>query len=141
MQSVRQALAVAPRRVRLSGRVLALALAASLALSGVLALALRDVAAPVRHRAAFTPTALIGGLPLQQARCQEWIGATPSERGAIVRALAGVVGGPSTSGGVGTTLSTARANALFDRVCASRVAQGFLLYEMYIRAAGFSSYR
>lgn len=139
MQSVRQAVAVAPRRARLSGRVAALAVAAALVLMGALALASRD-AAPARHRPSATPTALIGGLPLQQARCEEWVGASPSERGAIVRALAGVVGGPSTSGGVGTTLSAARGNALFDRVCASRVARGFLLYEMYIRAAGFSSY-
>jgi hypothetical protein len=141
MQPVREAVAVAPgRRVRLSRGAAALALIAALGLAGALALASRD-GAPARHRAAVTPTALIGGLPLQQARCQEWMGASPSERSAIVRALAGVVGGPSTSGGVGTTLSTARANALFDRVCASHVAQGFLLYEMYIRAAGFSSYR
>jgi hypothetical protein len=139
MQPVRQAIAVAPGRVRLTRRTLTLALVAALVLAGALTLTSRD-GAPARHRAAVTPTALIGGLPLQQARCEQWVDASASERGAIVRALAGVVGGPSTSGGVGTTLSTARANALFDRVCASGVAQGFLLYEMYIRAAGFSSY-
>ena len=32
------------------------------------------------------------------------------------------------------------AYALFNRACASPIAHGFLLYELYIRAAGFRSF-
>ena len=78
----------------------------------------------------------IGGLPLQQARCVQWRAGTPAQRAAVVRALAGVVGGP-TGTGRGGTLTEGQAFELFDRACASRVARHFLLYELYTRAAGF----
>jgi hypothetical protein len=114
--------------------VAALAIAGAL-LAGATSLASRHRSAPPR-----TPgVALIGGVPLQQARCEQWLPASRSERRAVVDALAGTVGGPSSSGGVGTTLTRGEAYALFDNACRSSVARGFLLYELYIRAAGFRS--
>jgi hypothetical protein len=80
--------------------------------------------------------ALIGGVPLQSARCVQWRGGSLGERQAIVRALAADVGGPSGPAR-GTTLSEGEAFQLFDHACASRIARQFLLYELYIRAAGF----
>ena len=84
------------------------------------------------------PPATIGGKPLQQARCVQWRSGTPAQRAAVVRALAGVVGGP-TGSARGSTLTTGEAYRLFDRACASRIARHFLLYELYTRAAGFRS--
>jgi hypothetical protein len=84
------------------------------------------------------PPARIGGVPLQQARCVQWQSGTPTQRAAVVRALGGVVGGP-TGSARGTSLTTGEAYALFDRACASRIARHFLLYELYTRAAGFRS--
>jgi hypothetical protein len=115
---------------------------AALAIAGLLiagALSLRT-----RPSATTRPepgVALIGGVPLQQARCEQWMAGSRTERDAVVGALAGTVGGPSSTGGVGTTLTASEANALFDHACASSVASGFLLYELYIRAAGFRSLR
>ena len=94
------------------------------------------VAAP---RAASRP-ALLGGVPLQRARCAQWRAGGPAQRLAVVRALAQTVGGPSGNAR-GTTLPDADALGLFDEACASRVARHFLLYEIYIRAAGFRSLR
>lgn len=82
--------------------------------------------------------ALIGGMPLQQARCQEWLGATAAERERGVEALHGVVGGP-TPFGRATALTSAEAERLFDRTCAMPIARNFLLYELYTRASGFRS--
>jgi hypothetical protein len=91
-----------------------------------------------QHRAAAPRTgdALIGGVPLQRARCVQWRAGSAGERHAIVRALAADVGAPSGTGR-GTTLTEGEAFRLFDRACASRIARHFLLYELYIRAAGF----
>jgi hypothetical protein len=82
--------------------------------------------------------ALIGGEPLQQARCQQWLGASAAERARGVNALHGVVGGP-TPFGQATALTAAEAERLFDRTCGNPVARYFLLYELYTRAAGFRS--
>jgi hypothetical protein len=82
---------------------------------------------------------LIGGVPLQSARCVQWNAGTSAERDNVAAALAHSVGG-ATPYGNGTTLSTAEAHGLFDRACASPIAQHWLLYELYIRAAGFRSY-
>jgi hypothetical protein len=80
--------------------------------------------------------ALIGGKALQSARCRQWQGGTAPERDAVVAALAAVVGGP-TPYGPASTLPAAEAHRLFDRACARRYARGFLLYELYTRAAAF----
>ena len=54
-------------------------------------------------------------------------------------ALSHSVGG-ATPYGVGTTLTTSQARTLFDNACSSPIAQHWLLYELYIRAAGFHRY-
>ena len=59
----------------------------------------------------------------------QWLGGTPSQRQAIVGVLAAEVGGPSTTGGRGSTLTDAQAATLFAHTCASPVARHFLLYE------------
>jgi hypothetical protein len=82
--------------------------------------------------------ALIGGMPLQQARCAQWLGASATERERGVEALHAVVGGP-TPFGQATALTGAEAERLFDRTCANPIARNFLLYELYTRAAGFRS--
>jgi hypothetical protein len=84
-------------------------------------------------------TGLIGGVPLQQARCAQWTAGSAAERHRTLDALAYVVGGP-TPYGPATKLSDSQATALFDRACSSSIANGFLLYELYVRAAGYRSY-
>jgi hypothetical protein len=141
VQSVPASSVVAtPRR---AGRPWAavLGVAALLALAGAGALALTAghsarPAAPLRPAPA---TGVIGGVPLQQARCANWLGASAAERAGTARALAAVVGG-RTPQGPATTLTSAEAQRLFDHACASPIARNFLLYELYIRAAGFHSF-
>jgi hypothetical protein len=84
-------------------------------------------------------TGLIGGVPLQSARCEQWLAGSAVERNNVAAALAHSVGG-ATPYGRGTTLSTSEAQGLFDRACANPIAQHWLLYELYIRAAGFRSH-
>ena len=115
------------RAVRATAGVAALALAAAGCGGG------GGHAAPAKRPPS---RALIGGVPLQQARCVQWRAGTPGQRAAVVRALGGVVGGPSGTAR-GTTLSEAEAYRLRDHACASRIARHFLLYELYTRAAGF----
>jgi hypothetical protein len=121
---------LAPAWLRLA---LVAALVAAIAASAALELAVQRAGGSPAPLPAVTSTAL------QQARCTTWLGAGAPERTALLHALAGSVGGPSTSGGVGTTLSDGEATRMLDRVCSSGVARGFLLYEIYIRAAGFKS--
>jgi hypothetical protein len=82
---------------------------------------------------------LIGGVQLQSARCMQWNGGSAAERDRVAGALAYSVGG-ATPYGPGTTLSTSETHTLFDRACANPIAEHWLLYELYIRAAGFRSY-
>ena len=84
-------------------------------------------------------TGLAGGVPLQSARCVQWVGASDAERSNVAAALSHSVGG-ATPYGRGTTLSRSQAQTLFDRACSSPIARHWLLYELYIRAAGFRSY-
>jgi hypothetical protein len=82
---------------------------------------------------------LIGGMPLQSAHCVQWNAGTDAERNNVAAALAHSVGG-ATPYGPGTTLTSSEAHTLFDNACANPIAQHWLLYELYIRAAGFRSY-
>jgi hypothetical protein len=82
---------------------------------------------------------LIGGVPLQNAHCIQWNAGSSAERDRVAAALASSVGG-ATPYGRGTTLTSAQAQTLLDNACASPIAQNWLLYELYIRAAGFRSY-
>jgi hypothetical protein len=117
------------------------AVGAALAALGLLAGATsnRDAVRPAVSRPG-PPVALIGGVAIQQARCAQWNAGGVAERDAVVAALASSVGGASTDGGRGTTLTRTEAYTLFNRACASQIAKGFLLYELYIRAAGFRSF-
>jgi hypothetical protein len=56
---------------------------------------------------------------------------------AMAATLAG--GGSALAHVERTTLTSGDATRLFDHVCTSPIARGFLLYELYIRAAGFRS--
>ena len=115
------------------------AVAAALAALGLLAGATSNRDARRPAISVHPPVALIGGVAIQQARCAQWNAGGVAERDAVVAALGSSVGGASTSGGRGTTLTRTEAYTLFNRACASQIARGFLLYELYIRAAGFSS--
>jgi hypothetical protein len=116
-----------------------LALAAGILLLGIaVALLGADSGAPAATPSARSDLALIGGKPLQQASCAEWRTATPDERAAVIATLKRNVGA-GTPYGPGTTLSAADAYALFERACARPYADGFLLYQIYTRAAAFQS--
>ena len=97
-----------------------------------------DAPSPARH-APHVYRGLIGGVPLQSAHCVQWNAGSAQERDNVAAALAYSVGG-ATPYGPGTTLTGSEAHSLFDRACSSPIAQHWLLYELYIRAAGFRSY-
>jgi hypothetical protein len=119
-----------------SARALWLALAVAILATGVvIAVASHDTAPAASAK---SDLQLIGGKPLQQASCEEWLTATPDERSAVIAALKRNVGGP-TPYGPGTTLSAPDAYALFERACARPYARGFLLYIIYSRAAAFQN--
>jgi hypothetical protein len=120
------------RRLGLAALLAGLATAAAI---GVVALTAPGAA--VHHSAAYN--GLIGGMPLQSAHCVQWNAGSDAERDNVAAALAHSVGG-ATPYGPGTTLTTSQAHTLFDNACASPIAQHWLLYELYIRAAGFRSY-
>jgi hypothetical protein len=108
--------------------------------AAALALAIAHPMGHERHAAPAGPrgVALVGGLPLQQARCEQWLGAGQAERNRALDSLQAVVGGP-TPFGQATALTRDQAQRLFDRTCSNPVARYFLLYELYTRAAGFRS--
>jgi hypothetical protein len=134
-----QSVPAPPRLTPITRRLGLAALLAGLATGVAIAVALLTAPGP----AAVHPTAgyngLIDGLPLQSARCVQWNAGTGAERDRVAAALAHSVGGASTYGR-GTTLTISQAHTLFDNACASPIAQHWLLYELYIRAAGFRSY-
>jgi len=120
----------------------AVAFAASLLAAIAAALALASAAESPSVQATHTPDVyrgLIGGVPLQSAHCVQWNAGSAKERDNVAAALAYSVGG-ATPYGPGTTLTSAEAHSLFDRACSSPIARHWLLYELYIRAAGFRSY-
>jgi hypothetical protein len=82
---------------------------------------------------------VVQGAPLQRVTCANWRRASASDRAEILSGLAGTVGGASTTGGYGTTLSTAAATQTFDVQCATRATRHFILYVIYARAAGFQA--
>jgi hypothetical protein len=121
-----------PRRLAL---VLAALVVAGAVAAGAIALTSGEAARP-----AAPPIAAVrlDGAPLQSANCERWWAASEAQRGRAIGALSRSIGG-STAYGPGTTLPDARVHALFDRVCAPTFTRHFLLYEIYIRAAGFKS--
>jgi hypothetical protein len=127
-----------PLRARLPRRAL-LALAMLVAAGAVAAGAVALTAGGTAERAAPAGPVLLAGKPLQSANCTAWWTASPAEQGAAVAALTRSIGGRTTGGAVGTTLPADRVQRLFDRVCAPSFTSHFLLYEIYIRAAGLKS--
>ena len=115
--------------------------AAAAALAAVVAIALASGSSSSPSPAAASAhadLALIGGKPLQQASCEDWLRASANERAAVIATLKRDVGG-ATPYGRGSTLSEADAYSLFTRACAPAYASGFLLYVIYTRAASFQN--
>ena len=131
-----------PRRARRSlwAAALAALATAALVLSGAWPPAADVAPAPVPQVVApsvpFDGT--LAGAPLQRATCAQWRATGVAEHRGAVAALKMVVGGASTGGGVGTTLTEPQALTLLDRTCSSAKTQGFVLYMIYARAAAFS---
>jgi hypothetical protein len=71
---------------------------------------------------------------LQQADCTDWRRASVRDRYLVVDRLEEVVRGPR---GEGRTLPDDRAYEIIDGRCENYFARGFLLYEIYTRAAAF----
>jgi hypothetical protein len=132
----------APALIGSRARLRRRASARTLAVAALLAAAVAATFPLVRPGPSSRPVtgglALVGGMRLQQARCAQWLAAGGAERARALSALHGVVGGP-TPFGQATALTSAEAERLFDRTCARPMAQSFLLYELYTRAAGFRS--
>jgi hypothetical protein len=112
--------------------------AAAIGLSGGGSSAAAHHAAPAAAGPA--GVALLHGNALQAADCSDWNASTDAERAAAVGALKRDVGG-ATGYGPASTLDDAYAQNLFARACGQRIAQHWLLYELYIRAAGMQSYQ
>jgi hypothetical protein len=114
----------------------ALAALAATAAAGAGVVALTSGGTEHATRSAVPPQ--IDGVSLQSANCTNWWAASGAERGRAIDALSRSIGG-ATPYGPGTTLPAAKVHALFDRVCAPAFTSHFLLYEIYIRAAGLKS--
>jgi hypothetical protein len=129
-----------PGSPQLARTALLLAVAALAALAAVVAFSQTEPPAHALPAGKPAPyNGLIGGVQLQSARCEQWNAGSAAERAKVVGALSYAVGG-STPYGRGTTLATDQAYALLDRSCANPIAENWLLYHLYIRAAGFRSY-
>jgi hypothetical protein len=127
---------LAPARGLILGRLAALVAALALLGGGIAVALLSSAGSAPAAGSARSPLAMIGGKPLQQASCEDWMRGSADERAAVVAALKSNVGG-ATPYGRGTTLSNADAYALFARACARPYAAGFMLYVVYARAAAF----
>ncbi|HEV3001910.1 MAG TPA: hypothetical protein VGW75_14305 [Solirubrobacteraceae bacterium] len=84
------------------------------------------------------PPGTLGGVRLQSASCHHWNAAGDADKERAVRGLTEAVSG-RTPRGEATTLAAADARRLLDNQCSAPYARHFLLYEIYIRAAGFKS--
>jgi hypothetical protein len=74
---------------------------------------------------------------LQVADCDDWRSSSPEERQSVIDQLENAVAGPRKEG---TTLPDDVAYNTLDARCKPDFAHGFLLYQLYIRAAAFTSY-
>ena len=77
------------------------------------------------------------GVALQVADCNDWRASSPQERQSAIDQLEEAVSGPR---GDGNTLPDDAAYNTLDARCKPDFARGFLLYQLYIRAAAFASY-
>ena len=74
-------------------------------------------------------------MKLQVATCTDWHESSPQERQSAVDQLEATVAGPRKEG---NTLDDEVAYTTLDARCEPEFARGFLLYQLYIRAAGFT---
>jgi hypothetical protein len=104
----------------------------------------RRVARPALIAAAALVVAGCGGHPtapepfgvaLQVADCRDWRDASPQQRQSAIDQLERTVAGPRKEG---STLSDDAAYSTLDARCKPEFARGFLLYQLYIRAAAFT---
>jgi hypothetical protein len=72
---------------------------------------------------------------LQLANCTDWHESSPQERQSAIDQLERAVAGPRKEG---NTLDDDVAYKTIDARCQPRFARGFLLYQLYIRAAAFT---
>jgi hypothetical protein len=79
------------------------------------------------------PAGLTSG-QLQAADCRDWKRLSLRERYAVLDQLEEVAAGPEKKG---ATLPQQKAYDVIDARCGKYFARGFLLYEMYNRAASF----
>jgi hypothetical protein len=75
------------------------------------------------------------GVKLQVATCTDWRESSPQERQSAIDQLESAVRGPRNEGNV---LDDDLAYSTLDARCEPRFARGFLLYQLYIRAAAFT---
>jgi hypothetical protein len=75
------------------------------------------------------------GVALQVADCRDWREASPQQRQSAIDQLERTVAGPRKEG---NTLSDDVAYETLDARCKPDFARGFLLYQIYIRAAAFT---
>ncbi|HEX4759221.1 MAG TPA: hypothetical protein VH256_00405 [Thermoleophilaceae bacterium] len=89
-----------------------------------------------------TPAQVSGGpvaftaSQLQVATCSDWQKLSLRERYAVIDQLKNVASGPDHNG---ATLPQQKAYDTIDNRCGHYFARGFLLYEMYNRAASFNT--
>jgi hypothetical protein len=76
------------------------------------------------------------GARLQTATCRDWRAASPQQRSNTVDRLEEIAAGPRREGG---TLPDDVAYETLEARCKPEFARGFLLYDIYNRAAGFRS--
>ena len=75
------------------------------------------------------------GVALQVADCQDWRESSPQQRQSAIDQLEEAVAGPRNDG---NTLKDDVAYSTLDARCKPDFARGFLLYQLYIRAAAFT---
>jgi hypothetical protein len=75
------------------------------------------------------------GVALQVADCHDWRQSSPQQRESAIDQLQRTVAGPRKEG---NTLPHDLAYSTIDARCEPDFARGFLLYQLYIRAAAFT---
>ncbi len=74
-------------------------------------------------------------MKLQLATCTDWHESSPQERQSAIDQLEETVAGPRKEG---NTLDDEVAYTTLDARCEPEFARGFLLYQLYARAAAFT---
>jgi hypothetical protein len=75
------------------------------------------------------------GVALQVADCQDWRDSSPQRRQSAIDQLERAIAGPRKEG---NTLDDDVAYTTIEARCKPEFARGFLLYQLYIRAAAFT---